>query len=100
MSELTQCFQGLACEQDDDSCLAPVSEANGSAVFSGYKAACDARRSACESELTSEGFFCFKDELGVATDAAIRENQDCLKRDCNDIRACMDAISYRNHCKG
>lgn len=100
MSELTKCTRELECADNSDTCGSAISAENSSPTFGNYKSACRARQTECEPELTSEGFFCFADELGVATDQAIEEFRACLAKGCDAIRGCMDAISYRYRCKG
>jgi hypothetical protein len=100
MSELTKCTRELQCADNSDTCGSALSAQSSSPTFGNYKNACRARQTECEPELTSEGFFCFEDELGVATDQAIEEFRACLGKSCDSIRGCMDAISYRYRCKG
>jgi hypothetical protein len=97
--ELTTCIQNLPCDQNDAACTTPLSAANTSATFSAFKSACEARLAACQGAFTSETFFCFENELGVASDSFIREAQSCLAQDCNAIRGCMDVASFVHQCK-
>lgn len=100
MSELTRCTRELECTGASDSCGSALSASNSSATFGDYKSACRARQTECEPELTSEGFFCFEKELGMANDEALEEFRACFGQSCDSIRGCMDAISYRYRCKG
>jgi hypothetical protein len=95
---LGECLAARDCQASDDPCFARVAGPYlGDAPFTRYRAACVAKRAACNKKFSDD--FC-ANEVGIVREQVLGELGACLDQPCDAVGGCLKgAIRKYPNCK-